>query len=97
MFGCLMEATMIDKKLTDKAISFEVSVGNAGNTLDGELQHVATDDSLSTIDEEEGEGYLYHNIICIHQHIQLNLNFNLSRCSSWHMAKHNSLHQAAVP
>ena len=50
-----MEATMIDKKLTDKAISFEVSVGNAGNTLDGELQHVATDDSLSTIDEEEGE------------------------------------------
>ncbi len=31
-----MDATMIDKKLSDKGIQFEMSMGNAGNTIDGQ-------------------------------------------------------------
>ena len=38
LFGCIMESTMIDRRLADKAIHFEISIGNAGNSLDGELQ-----------------------------------------------------------
>lgn len=35
LFGCLFEVSMIDKKLVDKPIQFELSIGNAGNVLDG--------------------------------------------------------------
>ncbi|KAH0617451.1 hypothetical protein JD844_015698 [Phrynosoma platyrhinos] len=35
LFGTFFEATMIDRKIGDKPISFEVSVGNYGNTIDG--------------------------------------------------------------
>ncbi|CAH2103117.1 unnamed protein product [Euphydryas editha] len=35
LFGCLFEVNMIDKKLVDKPIQFELSIGNAGNVLDG--------------------------------------------------------------
>lgn len=35
LFASIMDATMIDKKLGDKAICFEISIGNAGNSLDG--------------------------------------------------------------
>ena len=38
-------------RLTDKPISFEMSLGNAGNTLDGQLQNV-----VSQNEEGEGEG-----------------------------------------
>ncbi|XP_030074743.1 fer-1-like protein 6 [Microcaecilia unicolor] len=34
LFGSFFEATMIDRKIGDKGISFEVTVGNFGNTLD---------------------------------------------------------------
>nr|XP_033790769.1 fer-1-like protein 6 isoform X2 [Geotrypetes seraphini] len=34
LFGSFFEATMIDRKIGDKGISFEVAVGNFGNTLD---------------------------------------------------------------
>ena len=37
--------------MTDKPISFEMSLGNAGNTLDGQLQNV-----VSQNEEGEGEG-----------------------------------------
>ena len=37
LFGCVMEATMIDKKLCDKNLQIEVSCGNAGNSIDGQL------------------------------------------------------------
>ena len=37
MFGCIMNATMIDKRMSDKSIQFEVSLGNAGNSLDGQI------------------------------------------------------------
>ncbi|NWX26167.1 OTOF protein, partial [Notiomystis cincta] len=35
LFGTFFEATMIDRKLGDKPITFEVSVGNFGSTADG--------------------------------------------------------------
>ena len=35
LFGCFLEASMIDRKLSEKPIHFECSIGNAGNVLDG--------------------------------------------------------------
>uniref|UniRef100_A0A803T095 Fer-1 like family member 6 n=1 Tax=Anolis carolinensis TaxID=28377 RepID=A0A803T095_ANOCA len=35
LFGAFFEATMIDRKIGDKPISFEVSLGNYGNAIDG--------------------------------------------------------------
>ncbi|XP_066479336.1 fer-1-like protein 6 isoform X2 [Tiliqua scincoides] len=35
LFGAFFEATMIDRKVGDKPINFEVSVGNFGNVIDG--------------------------------------------------------------
>ena len=32
-----MDATMIDKRMTDKPVQFEISMGNAGNTIDGQI------------------------------------------------------------
>ncbi|XP_058477901.1 fer-1-like protein 6 [Solea solea] len=34
LFGALLEATLIDRKIGDKPISFEFSIGNYGNTLE---------------------------------------------------------------
>ncbi|KAG8190919.1 hypothetical protein JTE90_014400 [Oedothorax gibbosus] len=34
LFGCILEATMIDRKVGEKPIYFEVTLGNAGNMLD---------------------------------------------------------------
>ncbi|CAB4068037.1 OTOF [Lepeophtheirus salmonis] len=44
-----MEATMIDKKLADKPIQFEISMGNAGNSIDG---HIKSSKSRSDIDSD---------------------------------------------
>ena len=41
MFGCIMDATMIDKRLSDKPVQFEISMGNAGNTIDGQILSAA--------------------------------------------------------
>lgn len=35
LFATIMDATMIDKKVSDKPMYFEISIGNAGNALDG--------------------------------------------------------------
>lgn len=35
LFASIFEANMIDKRLTDKPLQFELSIGNSGNTLDG--------------------------------------------------------------
>ena len=37
LFGCVMESTMLDKRISDKSIQFELSMGNAGNSLDGQM------------------------------------------------------------
>ena len=36
-----MESTMIDKKMADKPVQFELSMGNAGNTIDGQMQSLS--------------------------------------------------------
>ncbi|XP_023192514.1 fer-1-like protein 6 isoform X1 [Xiphophorus maculatus] len=38
LFGALFEATMIDRKIGDKPISFEFSLGNHGNVLESSVQ-----------------------------------------------------------
>ncbi|CAK1588293.1 unnamed protein product [Parnassius mnemosyne] len=35
LFGSIFDANMIDKRLVDKPLQFELSIGNAGNSLDG--------------------------------------------------------------
>lgn len=35
LFASIFDANMIDKGLADKPIHFELSIGNAGNCLDG--------------------------------------------------------------
>lgn len=35
LFATILDASMIDKKLADKPVYFELSVGNAGNAIDG--------------------------------------------------------------
>ncbi|KOB67239.1 Otoferlin [Operophtera brumata] len=40
LFCSIFEATMIDKRLTDKPLAFELSIGNSGNSLDGNMEAV---------------------------------------------------------
>uniref|UniRef100_A0A8C5MXF2 C2 domain-containing protein n=1 Tax=Leptobrachium leishanense TaxID=445787 RepID=A0A8C5MXF2_9ANUR len=53
LFGSFFEATLIERKIGDKPISFEVTVGNYGNVLDGvspsasKKRHPAADDEES--------------------------------------------------
>ncbi|XP_057679054.1 otoferlin isoform X10 [Corythoichthys intestinalis] len=35
LFGAFLEATMIDRKIGDKPITFEITIGNYGNQIDG--------------------------------------------------------------
>ncbi|XP_065364288.1 otoferlin-like [Calliphora vicina] len=42
LFGSIVEASMIDKKISDKTVFFELSLGNAGNSLDGHNESFAT-------------------------------------------------------
>jgi hypothetical protein len=35
LFTTILDASMIDKKLGDKPVYFEISIGNAGNAIDG--------------------------------------------------------------
>ncbi|XP_061750148.1 otoferlin-like [Nerophis ophidion] len=39
LFGSFLEATMIDRKIGDKPINFEVTIGYYGDELDGSIQH----------------------------------------------------------
>lgn len=53
LFSTLMEATMIDRKLADKPVYFELSIGNAGNSLDGHNESqcaVGDEGELHTVD-----------------------------------------------
>ncbi|XP_055712780.1 otoferlin-like isoform X2 [Phlebotomus papatasi] len=49
LFSTIMEASMLDKKLSDKQVFFELSIGNSGNSLDGH------NESTSTINNDEEE------------------------------------------
>lgn len=35
LFTTILDASMIEKKLGDKPVYFEISIGNAGNAIDG--------------------------------------------------------------
>uniref|UniRef100_A0A8C6QVT3 Fer-1 like family member 6 n=1 Tax=Nannospalax galili TaxID=1026970 RepID=A0A8C6QVT3_NANGA len=67
LFGAFFEATMIDRKIGDKPISFEVSIGNFGNLIDGGSHHgskksaeLTEEDALPLL--HEGEGDVAHDI-----------------------------------
>lgn len=49
MFASIFEASMIDKKVSDKTCYFELSMGNAGNSLDGH------NESFTSCDDEDGK------------------------------------------
>lgn len=53
LFATIIDATMIDKKLGDKPLYFEISIGNAGNSLDG---HNETSKDFSESDSDENLG-----------------------------------------
>jgi len=55
LFTTIIDATMIDKKLGDKTLFFEVSIGNAGNSLDG---HNETSKDFSESDSDENLGMI---------------------------------------
>ncbi|XP_021379810.1 otoferlin-like isoform X8 [Mizuhopecten yessoensis] len=57
LFGCFLEASMIDKKVGDKPVRFEISIANAGNTLDGYNPPTKKkQDSSSEEEDSEEEG-----------------------------------------
>ncbi|KAM6170713.1 fer-1-like protein 6 [Erethizon dorsatum] len=67
LFGAFFEATMIDRKIGDKPISFEVSIGNFGNLIDGGSHHGKKKKSAELAEEDilpllhEGEGDAAHD------------------------------------
>lgn len=40
LFASVFDVNMIDKSFTDKPIQFELSIGNAGNSLDGHHESI---------------------------------------------------------
>uniref|UniRef100_A0A8C8M285 Otoferlin n=1 Tax=Oncorhynchus tshawytscha TaxID=74940 RepID=A0A8C8M285_ONCTS len=52
LFGSFLEATMIDRKIGDKPISFEVTIGNYGNQIDG----VSKPPAAKKMKKKEGGG-----------------------------------------
>ncbi|XP_060519219.1 otoferlin-like isoform X2 [Cylas formicarius] len=53
LFSAIFDASMIDKKLGDKPVYFEISMGNAGNAIDGHNEHYDSDsDELETVTTE---------------------------------------------
>jgi hypothetical protein len=55
LFATIIDATMIDKKLGDKPLFFEISIGNAGNSLDG---HNETSKDFNESDSDENLGMI---------------------------------------
>ncbi|XP_052391066.1 otoferlin-like isoform X5 [Carassius gibelio] len=62
LFGSILEATMIDRKIGDKPISFEVTIGNYGNQIDGMSKSSSAKKKKEDGEEsEEEETELIHN------------------------------------
>uniref|UniRef100_A0A3Q0RNW6 Otoferlin n=1 Tax=Amphilophus citrinellus TaxID=61819 RepID=A0A3Q0RNW6_AMPCI len=53
LFGSFLEATMIDRKIGDKPISFEITIGNYGNQIDGVSKPLSKKKKKDGDDEEE--------------------------------------------
>ncbi|POI34949.1 hypothetical protein CIB84_001298, partial [Bambusicola thoracicus] len=60
LFGAFLEATMIDRKIGDKPINFEVTIGNYGNQIDGMNKPVLRRKKEGG-DGDEEESELLHN------------------------------------
>uniref|UniRef100_G1NMW1 Otoferlin n=1 Tax=Meleagris gallopavo TaxID=9103 RepID=G1NMW1_MELGA len=60
LFGAFLEATMIDRKIGDKPINFEVTIGNYGNQIDGMTKPVLRRKKEGG-DGDEEESELLHN------------------------------------
>ncbi|XP_058978172.1 otoferlin-like [Musca domestica] len=56
LFGSIIEASMIDKKISDKTVFFELSMGNAGNSIDGH------NESFSTLADDGEDGCLLESV-----------------------------------
>ena len=58
LFGTVLEATMIDKKVGEKPVSYELSIGNYGNAMDGknesERRVQGSDDEVDDTGSESG-------------------------------------------
>ncbi|CAG2054113.1 unnamed protein product [Timema podura] len=78
MFTTVLDVTMIDKKLGDKPIYLEISIGNAGNTIDG---HNQTTRELSDSDSDDNIEYTY---CCIF--------FGPAKYKWWRLQKHYWYH-----
>ncbi|XP_068580675.1 otoferlin isoform X14 [Cebidichthys violaceus] len=61
LFGSCLEATMIDRKIGDKAISFEITIGNYGNQIDGVSKPSSTKKKKKDGENEEEESELIQN------------------------------------
>ncbi|GIY69883.1 otoferlin [Caerostris darwini] len=64
LFGCVLEASMIDRKVGEKPIYFEVTLGNAGNMLDGYRTTSKTDDEDLDSGSDSGDGSFYGETSC---------------------------------
>ncbi|CAH0402078.1 unnamed protein product [Chilo suppressalis] len=53
LFASVFDANMIDKRLVDRPIQFELSIGNAGNSLDGHNESVKRPQDLETDELDE--------------------------------------------
>ncbi|KAI8430628.1 hypothetical protein MSG28_000832 [Choristoneura fumiferana] len=53
LFASIFDANMIDKRLTDKPIQFELSIGNSGNSLDGHSDSVRRPQDLESDELDE--------------------------------------------
>uniref|UniRef100_A0A668A8F9 Otoferlin a n=1 Tax=Myripristis murdjan TaxID=586833 RepID=A0A668A8F9_9TELE len=61
LFGSFLEATMIDRKIGDKAINFEVTIGNYGNQIDGVSKPSSAKKKKKDGEGEEEESELIQN------------------------------------
>ncbi|CAN9507842.1 unnamed protein product [Ophioblennius macclurei] len=61
LFGSFLEATMIDRKIGDKPITFEITIGNYGNQIDGVSKPSGGKKKKKDGESEEEENELIQN------------------------------------
>ncbi|XP_029705528.1 otoferlin isoform X1 [Takifugu rubripes] len=61
LFGSFLEATMIDRKIGDKMISFEMTIGNYGNQIDGVSKPSSAKSKKKDGESDEEESELIQN------------------------------------
>uniref|UniRef100_A0A3B3BMA2 Otoferlin n=1 Tax=Oryzias melastigma TaxID=30732 RepID=A0A3B3BMA2_ORYME len=61
LFGSFLEATMVDRKIGDKPITFEITIGNYGNQIDGVSKSAAAKKKKKDGESEDEENELILN------------------------------------